>query len=157
VRGRRAELALVEDRAHGLRGQGFGRSIPAEAAAEAHVHEGGRVALDLGRGAAAGLVVGPAALGDVAGAAGKAAAGGQSLLEEQLFAQLDRLAVSRGGVARIGDVRGRPRPVCDERPDFGVGERRGLRPGRRGKEGEGTPDGGYCPHRRIIGHDHQVR
>ena len=69
VAGVRSQLPRVEHRPYALRPQAVRGAVPAEPAAEPHVHERRRVAVHLGDRGAARLVVRPVALGNVAGSA----------------------------------------------------------------------------------------
>ena len=87
-----AEFARVDDGADALRPEAVGAAVPAVPAPQAHVHERRRVSVDFRGRYSAHLVIGPVALGDVAGSAGKATARGQAIVEEEALAELDRCA-----------------------------------------------------------------
>ena len=95
-----AHLARVEDRPDALRPQAVVGAVPAEPAPVAHVEQARRVAVDLGEAEGARAAVLPGAERHVAGRAQHLAGRRQPRLEEQALAQLDRLRVARGAVAR---------------------------------------------------------
>src|SRR6266446_1888551 len=98
--GRRRQFAGIDDRTQALRPQAVGSAVPAVPALPAQVHERWRVAIELDRSDPAPKVIGPVALGNVAACAGLRAPAGETLIEEQDRAELDRVRFSRNTVGQ---------------------------------------------------------
>src|SRR5262249_21727306 len=133
------QLARIEDRVDALRPQAVVRAVPAEPVVVAHVDDAGRVAIDFLEAHGARQAVAPVALGQVAMRAGDLAVHGESPLEEQALAEVDRAAVSRDAVARIVRPGRRPRTVRLDFSRFLVGDgRRERRRAQKEKEEKGA-------------------
>src|SRR5882672_6351559 len=107
----RSQLAVVQDGTYALRPQAVRCPAPPEPVPQPDVHERRSVALDLRGCGPARLVVGPVALGHMAGPARELPGRGQALLEEQPLAELDRLTLARDPVAGVGRGGNRPGAV----------------------------------------------
>src|SRR5258705_12140270 len=99
--GRRRQLAGIDDWTQALGPQAVGGAVPAIPALPAQIHDRWRVAIELGHSDPAPKVIGPVALGNVAACAGLRAAGGETLIEEQDRAELDRVRFSRDTVGQV--------------------------------------------------------
>src|SRR5207249_1945750 len=92
--------------------------VERRAPAEKRLLEGGQDHAD-----AATKVIAPVALGNVAACAGFRAAAGETSIEEQERAELDRVLLPRNSVGRVRRERRRPRSVGQDDLDFPVAER----------------------------------
>src|SRR4051812_34508909 len=98
MRSARAHLARIEERPDALRPEAVVRAVPAEPAAEAHVQDALRIAVDLFEAEAAGAAVLEAAERRMAGSAQHRARAREARLEEQALAEGDRLELAGDAV-----------------------------------------------------------